>query len=193
MSDERRAPIELRRAPVTAVRFPDRVVELVAVPYDEWTPVEHRGQIIEESFAPGAFEHVDRRAHRFLVNWEHDLAKVVGKVAALWPDRPEGLFAELRIRRGADGDQVLEDADDNMLGGSVGFGVLPENQQWEGRTRRRILKAYLDHIALTFTPAYAGAAVTAVRSAAAPAPERPATPNLDRIRVERLAAQYSSL
>ena len=32
------------RATVTDVRFPERIIELVAVPYDEWAPVEYRGR-----------------------------------------------------------------------------------------------------------------------------------------------------
>lgn len=190
-----KAAIEIRSAQVTDVRFPDRIIDLIAVPYDEWTVADYKGRLIEESFAPGTFGQVQNRAHRFLVNLEHDLTRVVGRVQALHPDRPEGLRSELRIRRGAEGDQVLDDAADGMLCGSVGFGALPENQQWEGRSRRRILKAFLDHIALTFTPAYLGAAVVDVRSAlptvvAADPQGRLPTPNLDRVLAERLAARY---
>jgi len=75
------------------------------------------------------------------------------------------------------------------LCGSVGFGVRPEWQKWEGRGRRRILKAYLDHIALVPQPAYTGAEVIAVRHST-PAS---ATPNLDRIRAERAAMGYGPL
>lgn len=187
------APIETRSATVSDVRFPERIIELVAVPYNEWAQVEYHGRMIEEQFVPGAFGNIQNRAQRFLVNLEHDGRRVVGRCQSMDPDRPEGLVAQLRIRRGADGDQVLDDADDGMLGASVGFGALPEHQRWEGRTRRQIVKAFLDHIALTFTPAYAGAnRVFAVRSASVPASERTATPNLDAIRLERLVMQYSS-
>jgi HK97 family phage prohead protease len=191
-----KAPIELRRASVTDVRFPERVIDLVAVPYDEWTEVEYHGRIIAESFAPGSFGGVRNRRDRFMVNLEHDVDHVVGRVLDLHPDRTEGLVSELFIRRGDEGNQVLDDAADGMLCGSVGFGVLPEHQQWEGRERRRIVKAFLDHIALVFQPAYAGAGVIGVRSRTssnASTPGPPATPNLDRIRAERLAASYAAL
>jgi HK97 family phage prohead protease len=195
MSDDKpRAPIELRSATVSDVRFPERIVDLVVVPYDEWAPVEYRGRLVEESFAPGAFGNVQNRAHKFLVNLAHDRDRVVGRVLSLDPDASEGLRSELLIRRGVDGDQVLDDAADGMLGGSVGFAALPSDQQWETRDRRRIVKAYLDHIGLVFTPAYQSAQVVSVRSAPTPpvGPVRVATPNLDAILAARLEADYSS-
>lgn len=196
-----RAEIETRSAPVVDVRFPERVIELVAVPYDEWAMVEYKGRLIEEAFNPGAFGAIQNRARRFLVNLEHDPNKITGRVEAFHPDRPEGLVTEVRIRRGPEGDQVLDDADDGMIGASVGFGVMPEHQRWETRSRRRIFKAFLGHIALTFTPAYTGAAVLDVRSGATVAdlaqpagtqgPIGTLTPNLDRIMLDRLVARYS--
>lgn len=199
------APIETRSAPVVEVRFPDRIIETVAVPWDEWAVVEYKGRLIEETFDRAAFgRDIQKRANRFLVNLEHEERHVVGRVQALHPSRNEGLVAELRIRRGPEGDQLLDDADDGMIGASIGFGALPEHQRWETRSRRRIMKAFLDHIALTFSPAYAGAMPLAVRSAApsvaaAPAGGTPAlppaatlTPNLDAIHLAQLEAMYPS-
>jgi len=196
-----RAPIEVRKATITNVSFPQRIISLIAVPYNDYAVVEHpvgSGKFIEEAFEPGAFGNVQNRANRFLVNLEHDLDHVVGRVQSLQPELPEGLGADLFIRRGPEGDQVLADADDGMYGGSVGFAALPSNVAWEGRSRRRVLKAFLDHIGLTFTPAYTGTMPLAVRSQVATAsnslqlqPERQPTPNLDRILAERLARQYN--
>jgi HK97 family phage prohead protease len=194
VTEKPRAPVELRAASVSDVRFPERIIDLVAVPYDEWTPVEYRGRFVEESFAPGAFGNVQNRAHKFLVNLAHDADRVVGRVLRLNPDASEGLRSELLIRRGADGDQVLDDAADGMLGGSVGFAALPDDQRWETRDRRRIVKAYLDHIGLVFNPAYHSAKVVDVRSADVTSnrPPRVSTPNLDAILAARLEADYSS-
>jgi len=200
-----RAEIETRSAAVANVRHPERMIDLVVVPYNEWAPVEYKGRWIEEAFQPGAFGHIQNRAHRFLVAMEHDMNRIMGRCQTLDPDRPEGLVAEVRIRRGDEGDQVLDDAEDGMVGASVGFGVLPEHQHWETRSRRRIMKAFLDHVGLTFTPVYAGAEVLAVRSrtgfpppAFPPPPpvlpgtnERVLTPNLDKIMLDRLEASYS--
>ena len=190
------APIETRSASVVDVRFPERIIEVVAVPWNEVAVVPYKGRAIEEVFNPGAFgRDIQKRANRFIVNLEHDMKHVVGRVQALHPSRDEGLIAELRMRRGAEGDQLLDDADDGMIGASVGFGALPEHQRWETRNRRRIMKAFLDHIALTFEPAYVGAMPLAVRSgtpSVAPAlpPAASLTPNLDAIHLAQLAAMY---
>jgi phage head maturation protease len=59
-------------------------------------------------------------------------------------------------------------AADDCLDASAGFRVLPGGETWEGRSRRRIVKAWLDHIALTPDPAYTDARVLAVRNGATP-------------------------
>lgn len=189
-------PIQTRSAAVAEVKPRERIVSLVVVPYDEWTEVydQSLGKTVEESVAPAAFGHIIvNRADRFLVNLEHDLNHRVGRCVKLDPDASVGLLGDVKIRRGTEGDQILDDAEDGMLGASVGMGVFPRDMQWLTRTRRRIVKAYLDHIALTWTPAYAGAGVLAVRSAPATVAVPPApvpTPNLDSIRLEQLAARY---
>jgi HK97 family phage prohead protease len=186
--------VEIRSATITAVDYPKRELSLIVVPYDEWTAVAHRGQLVEESVAPGAFGAIRNRARKFLVNMEHDLERWVGTVLDLEPDDPAGLRATVKIRRSAEGDQALDDAADELLGASIGMAVSPGDQTWETRTRRRITKAYLDHVALTATPAYVGAKVLEVRTAAGidllPVS---ATPNLDAILAERYARGYSSL
>jgi HK97 family phage prohead protease len=193
MSNER-GPIELRSATVTAVDYPDRTLSLIVAPYDEWAEVEYKGRIIEESIAPGAFGAVRNRARKFLVNLEHDPARWVGTVLDLVPDNPTGMQAKVKIRRSAEGDQVLNDAADELLGASIGMAVAPRDETIEGH-RRRIRKAYLDHIALTATPAYLGAQVLEVRSAppVVTPPAISSTPNLDLILAERHAREYGSL
>lgn len=190
-NDKPRAPVELRTAALSEVDYPARLIELVAVPWDEWAPVEvpaGSGKLIEESFAPGAFGAIEKRLGRarFLVNLDHDPDRWVGRVVGLDPKDARGMLAELQIRRTPEGDQVLVDAADGMYAASVGFASLPTGQQWTAnRTRRRITTAYLDHIALTPQPAYASAGVVSVRSA-----PRSSTPNLDRVLAERAAAGY---
>jgi HK97 family phage prohead protease len=198
-----KAEIETRSATVTDVRFPERIIDLIVVPYEEIAVVEYHGRLIEESFARGAFgKGIEARASRFLVNLEHDVNHVVGRAQAIHPDRPEGLVAEIRIRRGPEGDQVLDDANDLMIGASAGFAALPEHQHWETRSRRKIMRAFLGHIGLTWTPAYEGAGILAVRSSTLPPPPpdavpgvpavvRSLTPNLDSIYAARLEASYS--
>jgi HK97 family phage prohead protease len=191
---EDRGPVELRSAAIADVSYPDRTISLVAVPYNETAIVEYppnSGKLVEESVDPGAFGAVHNRARRFLVNLEHDEARIVGNVRDL-RSTDAGLMANVKIRRTAEGDQALDDAADGMLGASIGMAVSPAGQVWETRTRRRIAKAFLDHIALTFTPAYLGAEILEVR--AEPTvhllEQTSATPNLDRILAERRGALY---
>ena len=188
-------PIQTRSATVSGVQQRERIISLVVVPYDEWTPiVDPDGKAVEECVAPGAFgSFIRTRADKFLVNLEHDLNHRVGRCQKLDPDSPRGLIADVKIRRGAEGDQILDDAEDGMLGASIGMGVYPRDMQWLTRTRRRIVKAFLDHIALTWTPAYAVAGVLAVRSAPATVAVPPApslTPHLDAIRLAELRDKY---
>ena len=114
---------------------------------------------------PRRIRRVQNRASRFLVNLgTRPETRSWDESKRCTPTAPKGSLPSVRIRRGPEGDQVLDDADDGMIGASVGFGVLPEHQRWETRSRRKIMRAFLDHIGLTFTPAYAGAGVLAVRS-----------------------------
>jgi HK97 family phage prohead protease len=178
---------------VSGVDFADRIIELVAVPYDEETVVEYppgSGRAITESVNRGAFDGLENRPGRVRVNRDHDVARTVGLARAIHTDRTNGLVAEAYISRTPLGDETLQLADDGVLGASVGMAVRPADQIWSaGRSRRRIAKAFLDHIALAPNPAYAGAEVLAVRTSPPPpsfeAP--PATPYLDEV-LEYLAS-----
>ena len=187
-----RGPVEIRSATVAAVDYPERLLSLVVAPYDEWAVVERAGRLIEESIAPGAFGAIRNRARKFTVNMEHDRDRWIGSVVDLDTDDPTGLLATVRVRRTPDGDQALNDAADELLGASIGMAVGPKGERYEAG-RRRISKAYLDHIALTNVPAYAGARVLSVRhQAPSPAPgSSTPTPNLDQILAERRMAGYS--
>jgi HK97 family phage prohead protease len=179
-----RAPVEFRNAVVADVDLQQRIVEVVAVPYNEETVVEYplrSGRTVIESVLPGAFEGIDTRPNRVTVNREHDYGKTIGITRALHPSRSEGLIAELRISPGPSGDDALGLAADGALGASVGMAVRPSDQRWsENRSRRHIVRAFLDHIALVAVPAYAGAMVLAVRDADAPV-EQIETPYRDAV------------
>jgi len=178
-------PIEYRKASTLEVRHAQRMIDLIAVPYDEPTEVEYRGRWITESFDREAFAGVHGEV---TVNRAHDLESPLGRVVALHPKDPRGLRAELRISRTAAGNDFLELADDGLIGSSVGFGVLSGGEQWStDRRSRKVTRAKLVHIALTGDPAYKGAKVLAVRTAGGVPVVRTATPNLDRIRLEMMA------
>ena len=76
----RREGVEIRAAQVTGVDFADRIIELIAVPYNEEGVVEHRGGMLRESVAPGAFVGVEERDDHVTANREHDYARTFGKV-----------------------------------------------------------------------------------------------------------------
>lgn len=188
MNNTDHGPVEIRSAAIADVSYPERSISLIAVPYDETAIVEYQGRLIEESVAPGAFGAVANRARRFTVNLEHDPDRLVGNVRDLRSE-PKGLLAKIKIRRSPEGDQALDDAADGMLGASVGMAVGQAGQTWETRSKRRITKAFLDHIALTWTPAYTGAEVLEVRAApiVVTTQQVSLTPNLDRVLAERRA------
>jgi HK97 family phage prohead protease len=198
MTDEltvmERAPLEFRSAETLDVRFPDRVVEIVAVPYERDTVVVSRGEFVHESFGRNAFDGVERRANRVRVNRDHDLSKTVGRCVALHPSRAVGLVAELRISRTPLGEETLELASDGALDASVGFAPMPGGESWsENRTRRRIDRAWLGHIALVPDPAYEEANVLAVRSSDGDTPDigNSDTPRLDEVLARLRELGYS--
>jgi HK97 family phage prohead protease len=186
--------IEYRSAAVAGVSFPERTISLVVMPYDTETMVEHQGRVIREVIARGAFDGIQRRSNKVHVNRDHDPARVVGRAVAFHPEADAGLVADCRIARTLLGDETLQLADEQILDASAGF--APMEQRWEPGPLRRVIKAFLAHIAMTPDPAYPGAKVLAVRTApeAVTRPqERPETPNLDLIRSWRQQAAYDSL
>jgi phage head maturation protease len=184
-----------RTATQLGVNFPDRIIELVAMPYEEETLVEHKGRMVRETIARGAFDGIERRANRIRVNRDHLRERTVGRAVAFHPSREEGLVAELRIARTELGDETLALADEDCLDASAGFLPMPGGEKWLTRSRVRYSRCWLGHIALTPDPAYETARVLSVRQKAnggvAEASEEPiATPNLDIVRGWLLSDQY---
>jgi HK97 family phage prohead protease len=179
--------LEYRRAgTLLEVRYPERMIDLIAIPYDEEARVPTRsGRWVIETVAPGSFSGVSNEVR---VNRAHDLEQPLGRVLRIHPNDPRGLRTEIRVSKTHAGDEVLELAADELLGASAGFAPLPGGESYSAdRTRRRITKAFLGHVALTGDPAYPGARVLDVRRVPDETPAKIATPNLDRIRFEILA------
>lgn len=178
--------IEFRAVTDFELKWAERTIELVAMPYDSEAAVMVRGRPVLESCAPGSFDGVERRVGRVKVNRDHDTQRTVGKTTGLWPSRTEGLVAELRIAETPLGEETLGLAQDGALEASVGFAVLPGGERWvEQRSRRRVTKAFLDHIGMVPEGAYEGR-VLSVRGAADLLDGAPGallvTPNLDEVR-----------
>jgi phage head maturation protease len=194
--------LEYRASRIAEVSFPKRLIELVVMPYETEAVVEYHGRLIQEICSKGAYDGVERRTSQIKVNLDHDRRQVVGRTVALHPSRVEGLVAEIRVTRAPEGEPILIKADEGLLDASAGFGLMLENgrvkagaEVWETRDRRRLNHLYLDHIALTPDPAYTDARVLAVRTqpggdaGTVEALEAvQATPNLDRLEIERLRA-----
>lgn len=170
---EHRAPIETRSATVGDVNYPERIIEVVAVPYEQEAMIEYRGEMWRESFDRGSFAGVEQRRDQIKAYRDHDpnpmgsasKSGLVGRVVRLDPERAEGLMGAVKIARTPLGDETLTLADDGILGVSVGFAVRGRDQILDrvGR-RRRIVRAFLDHLAFPDNGAYAGAGIVGVRS-----------------------------
>ncbi len=194
MSDDPRPIVELRTAAVSDISFPDRVITVLAVPYEQSTYehpvvplVPYRGRLYAESFARGAFTGVESRNGKVMANREHVKGSTVGKVVAFHPDHHEGLIAEVKIAKTLAGDETLALADEGMIFPSVGFAVVKgSDQELNHRSTpntRYVRRAFVDHMGFTEDPQYVGSDVLAVRSAAnvddEPQPPSIATPRLE--------------
>jgi HK97 family phage prohead protease len=187
MSDE----LWVRAAELVAVSYPARTIEVIVMPYETETLVAHDGRMVTEIISRGAFDGIERRVNRIRANRDHERERTFGRAVALHPSREEGLVGEIKVARTPLGDETLELADDGCLDASAGFLPMADGMTWETRSRYRITKAWLGHIALVPEPAYDGARVLAVRHSDQQRPVS-ATPNLDLVRAWRLEGVVAS-
>lgn len=190
--------LRFRTAEQVGVDYPNRIIELVVMPYEQEALVSHQGRMVREVFSRGAFDGISRRANRIRVNRDHDLKRTVGRALAFHPSRQDGLVAELKIARTELGDETLALAEEGILDASAGYLPMADGEVWETRNRVRITRAWLGHIAMTPDPAYESARVLSVRHAAAEAaPEASTpgsdTPNLDQVRAWILEDRFRLL
>jgi phage head maturation protease len=188
-----RAPIEMRAATVGDVNFPERLIDVLAVPYEQEALVEYRGQIWRETIERGAFDGVEKRPNRVKVYRDHEPGAhrqgtntrgLIGKVMTFSPEHQDGLAARARIAKTELGDETLTLAGEGVLGVSIGFGVRGSDQvlnRAEGT--RRIRRAFVDHLAFPDNGAYEGAQIIDVRSERRQAADMPPldTPNIDEV------------
>ncbi|HEY3484791.1 MAG TPA: HK97 family phage prohead protease [Ilumatobacteraceae bacterium] len=175
--------IILRSSTLDSVDIKQRLIDLVAVPWDEEADVPWRGEIWHEVFRRGAFNGIEDHAGRIRVNREHVRGDTVGKVVALDANGDRGLLARVKVAQTPRGDETLQLADEDMISASVGYFVKePSDVRMNKRTKmREVLRAFIDHLGMVESPAYAGAQVLAVREAQSglavvetPLPETPA-------------------
>jgi HK97 family phage prohead protease len=196
--------IEYRDASLSTVSFPKRTIEMIVMPYEQETTVEHRGRFVREVVSRGAFDGIQHRPTRVQLNRDHDLLQACGRAISFRPSNQAGLVAEVRVSNTVLGTETLELANDGILGASAGFQLMDraDAEEWPEKDLRRLNKLHLHHIAMTPIPAYEGAQVLAVRSDPPDAAERlpaapggivVATPNRDRARALILGDMYSQL
>lgn len=194
---------------VAEVNFPKRIVTVVAMPYESPAVVDYRGKSVTEIVSRSAFDGVEKRTGMIKAFRDHHYQGVVGKIVGLHPSRSEGLVSEVKIFPTPLGEETLTLCDEGGLDASVGFGLLkqpdgrvyPDAEVWDrSRSVRRLNRLFLDHLALVPDPAYPGAVVLDVRTAAGRTQDPPdglaaagVTPNLDRLALDALRAQMAAL
>lgn len=188
------APIEVRAATLAGVNVEQRIIDIVAVPYEQEAIVEYRGELWHESFERGAFHGINDRLpeDRVPAVRDHNEERLVGRVESFSPDRPEGLRGEVRIGRTALGDETLALAKEKMLAVSAGFAVRGRDQILDRAAQvRRIKRAFIDHVAFVGRGAYAGAEILSVRN---PGESTDAAhlPKLDTPRLDEVVAWMES-
>ncbi len=153
---------------VADINVKQRLIDLVAVPWDQETEVPWLGEVWNEVFRRGAFDGLADHAGRVIVTRDHtpgDPGPLVGKLVQVDPQHKDGLFTRAKIGRTLLGDETLALAEDDMLSPSVGYRIKQvDDVRVDRRIRlREVVRAFLDHVSLVPQPAFAGAHVLAVR------------------------------
>lgn len=195
--------LEFRAAQVADVSYPNRTATVIVAPYDTPTVIHTAHRTFTEVVARGAYDGVQTRAGKIKANRDHNWERIAGRVTGLYPDRHEGLVAEVRMSRTMIGDETLELCADEVLSVSAGFGLMREGgatgpvkagaETWEqNRTVRRLNDLWLDHVSFVPNPAYETATVLDVRQAD-PGAVAVAKPNLAFLELEELRAQLAAI
>lgn len=167
------------------VNFKDRIIDVIAVPWDQEAEVRWRGEVWRESFDQHAFDEAVRNSVRVPVNREHSRGDTVGRIVKMDSSDPRGLLASVKIARTPRGDDTLQLASENMLGGSVGYFVKKPSDVILNRRSmlRRVVRAFMEHFSMVESPAFVGAETVAVHDGLTAHPaagEQPLiTPSLD--------------
>ena len=142
-----------------------RIIDMIAVPWDQTAEVFWRGDIWSEVFRLGAFDGIEARAGDIRANREHVKGNTVGKLVEFESRHVDGLRTFLKVAKGPKGDEVLDLAEDDMISPSVGYRAQkPSDVRLDKQAMsREVLNAFLDHLGMVEDPAFKGARVLAVR------------------------------
>lgn len=137
------------------------------VPYDEpATVADGDGEPYVELFRRGSYRNVVKDPSRVLLTFEHfdDLGNQIAHATDL-VERDDGLHGTFRALDSSFGEQGLALIRSGaVLGLSVRALIHPHGTRLRNGIMERTQVARLEHVALTRSPAYAGAGVLAVRS-----------------------------
>lgn len=161
---------------IDGVDFGQRIITLLAVPYEQPTQILFHQELYNEVFARSAFNGIEGQTRKIpataaldIPAADHKGGRLVGRVIKSDPYGEAGLVSEVKISRTDVGDETLELAADEALWPSIGFLVKnPKFDQEVDRYQktRRVNRAFLDHLAFVGQPAYEGAKILAMRAAA---------------------------
>jgi len=169
------------------VDAPLRLIDVIAVPWDQEAKIFWKGEIWTEVFERGAFAGVRDLAGKIRVNREHRKGDTIGKVVEFDPDDARGLLARVKVVHGPKGDELLYLAQEDMVSASIGYATrkLGTDVVLDKEAKRRQVKnAFLDHLSMVEDPAFRGANVVAVREDKGPPADTnplPCTPILDEM------------
>jgi phage head maturation protease len=150
---------------VADIDVKQRLIDLIAVPWDQEAEVPWRGEIWHEVFRRGSFDGLEDHVGRIRVNREHVVGDTVGKLVFADPSAKSGLMTRSKIAKTLRGDETLTLAEEGMISPSIGYRIKsPADIRLDRRIRlREVIRAFLDHVSLVEAPAFAGAQVLAVR------------------------------
>jgi HK97 family phage prohead protease len=173
-------------ATLADVDMKQRLIDIIAVPWEQEAEVFWRGEQWKEVFSRGAFDGLENSAGRIRVNREHTKGDTVGRVVSADPYDPRGLILRTKIAKTLRGDETLALAEDDMISGSVGYFVKQASDvALDKRIKlRRVNRGFLEHFSYVESPAYTGAQVLAVREESQRLPaDQPliSTPSLDEV------------
>lgn len=161
---------------IDGVDFGQRIITVLAVPYEHPTLVPYRKEVYSEVFSRSAFNGIESQNRKIPATAaleipapNHAGGRLVGRVIKSDPYGQDGLVSEIKISRTPQGDDTLELAADEALWPSIGFMVKnPKFDEELDRYKktRRVNRAFLDHLAFVGQPAYDGAKILAMRSQA---------------------------
>jgi HK97 family phage prohead protease len=145
------------------VNFKDRIIDVIAVPWDQEAEIFWRGEVWREVFERQAFDEAIQKSVRIPVNREHSRGDTIGRIVNM-ERNDQGLLASVKVARTPRGDDTLQLASERMLGGSVGYFVKkPSDVLLERRSMlRRVLRAFMEHFSMVESPAFVGAETVAV-------------------------------